>query len=61
MVAEAMRENLSSHGGLNTIYRMVTSGARGNWMQVRQIAGIRGLVSNPKGEIMPRPIQVLVP
>ena len=56
-VAEAMRENLSDNGGLNTIYRMVTSGARGNWMQVRQIAGIRGLVSNPKGEIMPRPIK----
>ena len=57
VVADAMRKNLSSHGGLNTIYRMVTSGARGNWMQVRQIAGIRGLVSNPKGEIMPRPIK----
>ena len=56
-VAEVMRENLSANGGLNTIYRMVTSGARGNWMQVRQIAGIRGLVSNPKGEIMPRPIK----
>ena len=56
-VAEAMRDNLSADGGQNTIYRMVTSGARGNWMQVRQIAGIRGLVSNPKGEIMPRPIK----
>ncbi|WP_315512892.1 DNA-directed RNA polymerase subunit beta', partial [Rothia aeria] len=43
-VAEAMRDNLSANGGQNTIYRMVTSGARGNWMQVRQIAGIRGLV-----------------
>ncbi|MDO5617410.1 DNA-directed RNA polymerase subunit beta' [Kocuria sp.] len=53
-VAEAMRENL---GELNTINRMVSSGARGNWMQVRQIAGIRGLVANPKGEIMPRPIK----
>lgn len=53
-VAAAMRDNLS---GLNTINRMVTSGARGNWMQVRQIAGIRGLVANPKGEIMPRPIK----
>lgn len=51
-VAEAMRDNLAN---LNTtINRMVTSGARGNWMQVRQIAGIRGLVANPKGEIMPR-------
>ncbi|KAA9395220.1 DNA-directed RNA polymerase subunit beta' [Kocuria coralli] len=53
-VAEVMRENL---GDLNTINRMVSSGARGNWMQVRQIAGIRGLVANPKGEIMPRPIK----
>jgi DNA-directed RNA polymerase subunit beta' len=35
---------------------MVTSGARGNWLQVRNIAGMRGLVNNPKGEIIPRPI-----
>ena len=41
----------------NPLYRMVSSGARGNWMQVRQIAGMRGLVANPKGEIMPRPIK----
>ena len=53
-VAEAMRNNLTAS---NTINRMVSSGARGNWMQVRQIAGIRGLVANPKGEIMPRPIK----
>ena len=52
-VAKAMEENLPVD---NTINRMVTSGARGNWMQVRQIAGMRGLVSNPKGEIIPRPI-----
>ena len=36
---------------------MVNSGARGNMMQVRQIAGMRGLVANPKGEIIPRPIK----
>jgi DNA-directed RNA polymerase subunit beta' len=36
---------------------MVNSGARGNMMQVRQIAGMRGLVSNPKGETIPRPIK----
>jgi DNA-directed RNA polymerase subunit beta' len=36
---------------------MVNSGARGNPMQVRQIAGMRGLVSNPKGETIPRPIK----
>ncbi|HNP15060.1 MAG TPA: DNA-directed RNA polymerase subunit beta', partial [Terrimesophilobacter sp.] len=52
-VAKAMEDNLPAD---NTINRMVTSGARGNWMQVRQIAGMRGLVSNPKGEIIPRPI-----
>ncbi|MFP7835041.1 DNA-directed RNA polymerase subunit beta' [Marisediminicola sp. LYQ134] len=52
-VATAMEANMPEN---NTINRMVTSGARGNWMQVRQIAGMRGLVSNPKGEIIPRPI-----
>jgi len=52
-VAKAMEDNMPEN---NTINRMVTSGARGNWMQVRQIAGMRGLVSNPKGEIIPRPI-----
>ncbi|MDM4761541.1 DNA-directed RNA polymerase subunit beta' [Galbitalea sp. SE-J8] len=52
-VAEAMQANF---GQSNNINRMVSSGARGNWMQVRQIAGMRGLVSNPKGDIIPRPI-----
>ena len=52
-VAKAMEENMPADNNIN---RMVTSGARGNWMQVRQIAGMRGLVSNPKGEIIPRPI-----
>jgi len=52
-VAEAMQANFAIDNNIN---RMVSSGARGNWMQVRQIAGMRGLVSNPKGEIIPRPI-----
>ena len=52
-VAKAMEDNLPESNNIN---RMVSSGARGNWMQVRQIAGMRGLVSNPKGEIIPRPI-----
>ncbi|MHA3682670.1 DNA-directed RNA polymerase subunit beta' [Leucobacter sp. HY1908] len=52
-VAEAMREEFPKD---NTIFRMVSSGARGNWLQIRNIAGMRGLVSNPKGEIIPRPI-----
>ncbi|HLN75701.1 MAG TPA: DNA-directed RNA polymerase subunit beta' [Nocardioidaceae bacterium] len=41
----------------NPIYMMVHSGARGNMMQVRQIAAMRGLVANPKGDIIPRPIK----
>ena len=41
----------------NSVYRMVASGASGDWMQVRQIAGMRGLVANPKGEIIPRPVK----
>jgi DNA-directed RNA polymerase subunit beta' len=41
----------------NPIRMMVGSGARGNVMQVRQIAGMRGLVANPRGEIIPRPIK----
>lgn len=52
-VAKAMRASFPDR---NTIQRMVGSGARGNWMQVRQIAGMRGLVSNPRGEIIERPI-----
>ncbi|MDO4241411.1 MAG: DNA-directed RNA polymerase subunit beta' [Microbacteriaceae bacterium] len=52
-VAAAMREAFPID---NTINRMVSSGARGNWLQIRNIAGMRGLVSDPKGEIIPRPI-----
>jgi DNA-directed RNA polymerase subunit beta' len=40
----------------NPVWMMVNSGARGNNAQIRQIAGMRGLVSNPKGETIPRPI-----
>jgi DNA-directed RNA polymerase subunit beta' len=53
-VAEAMQEDFPR---TNPVFMMVHSGARGNWMQVRQIAGMRGLVANPKGEIIPRPIK----
>ncbi|HYI45469.1 MAG TPA: DNA-directed RNA polymerase subunit beta' [Actinomycetota bacterium] len=42
---------------LNPIYMMANSGARGNIQQIRQIAGMRGLVANPRGEIIPRPIR----
>ena len=53
-VAKAMQENFPR---TNSVHMMVDSGARGNYMQVRQIAGMRGLVANPKGEIIPRPIK----
>ena len=52
-VQEAMIEHFPED---NTINRMVSSGARGNWLQIRNIAGMRGLVNNPKGELIPRPI-----
>ena len=41
----------------NPLWVMINSGARGNLLQLRQIAAIRGLVANPKGEIIPRPIK----
>ncbi|MDQ5972996.1 MAG: DNA-directed polymerase subunit beta [Actinomycetota bacterium] len=53
-VAQAMQKNFPP---TNPVHMMVDSGARGNFMQVRQIAGMRGLVANPKGEIIPRPIK----
>ncbi|GAA6524286.1 DNA-directed RNA polymerase subunit beta' [Intrasporangium sp. DVR] len=53
-VAKEMETNFPR---TNPIYRMVSSGAGGNWFQIRQIAGMRGLMANPKGEIIPRPIK----
>jgi DNA-directed RNA polymerase subunit beta' len=41
----------------NPIDVMVDSGARGNMTQMRQIAGMRGLVANPRGDMIPRPIK----
>src|SRR5438093_7804954 len=42
---------------LNPIYMMANSGARGSFKQIRQLAGMRGLMANPKGEIIERPIK----
>jgi DNA-directed RNA polymerase subunit beta' len=53
-VAQAMEENLDE---LNPIYMMAHSGARGSFKQIRQLAGMRGLMANPKGEIIERPIK----
>jgi DNA-directed RNA polymerase subunit beta' len=41
----------------NPVYMMIDSGARGNMTQMRQIAGMRGLVANPRGDMIPRPIK----
>jgi len=53
-VAKAMEDNLDE---LNPIYMMANSGARGSFKQIRQLAGMRGLMANPKGEIIERPIK----
>ncbi len=53
-VARAMESNFDKS---NPIYMMVDSGASGNMMQIRQVAAMRGLVANPKGDIIPRPIK----
>ncbi|MEX0983700.1 MAG: DNA-directed RNA polymerase subunit beta', partial [Actinomycetota bacterium] len=53
-VREAMEKQFTP---TNPIFMMANSGARGNIMQIRQVAGMRGLVANPKGEIIPRPIK----
>jgi DNA-directed RNA polymerase subunit beta' len=53
-VADAMVENLDT---LNPIFMMANSGARGSFKQIRQLAGMRGLMANPKGEIIERPIK----
>ncbi len=55
-VKEAMQATLEAEK-FNPIDMMVRSGARGNMMQLRQIAGMRGLVANPKGDIIPQPIK----
>ncbi len=55
-VREAMERGLTQEH-FNPIDMMVGSGARGNMMQVRQIAGMRGLVANPRGDMIPRPIK----
>lgn len=55
-VGRAMESNLSNIG-FNPLDMMVNSGARGNSQQIRQISGMKGLVSNPRGEMIPRPIK----
>ena len=53
-VADRMMANLWE---TNPIYMMANSGARGSFNQIRQLAGMRGLMADPKGEIISRPIK----
>jgi len=46
-----------SYDPLNSVYIMAFSGARGNLSQVRQLVGMRGLMSDPSGEILQLPIK----
>ena len=48
--------NEQSKDELNPVYVMVDSGARGSRQQIRQLAGMRGLMAKPSGEIIERPI-----
>jgi DNA-directed RNA polymerase subunit beta' len=53
-VGDKMIETLDE---VNPIYMMASSGARGSFNQIRQLAGMRGLMANPKGEILERPVK----
>ncbi len=57
ILLEAMKKNGSSmEESLNPIYMMADSGARGSKDQMRQLAGMRGLMAKPSGEIIETPI-----
>jgi DNA-directed RNA polymerase subunit beta' len=49
--------NFKKNNPLNSVYMMSTSGARGSIQQVRQLVGMRGLMSNPQGELIDLPIK----
>ncbi len=53
-MTNAVRENLPNYGG---IFTMSDSGAKGNLAQIKQMAGMRGLMSDPKGRIIELPIR----
>jgi len=58
-VADAMMaemESRDSSGMINAVYMMAHSGARGSAAQIRQLAGMRGLMAKPSGEIIETPI-----
>lgn len=61
LTSESLKEQIihyfKNYDPLNSVYIMAFSGARGNLSQVRQLVGMRGLMSDPSGEIMKLPIK----
>ena len=55
--SRSRRPRRANFNPLNPIYMMATSGARGDIKQIRQLAGWRGQMSNPKGEIVEQPVK----
>ena len=57
-IADEMMKNISKteNGYINSVYMMAHSGARGSAAQMRQLAGMRGLMAKPSGEIIEQPI-----
>ena len=56
-VATALQKNLDAH---NPIFMMADSGARGSMAQIRQLAGMRGLIANTSGKTIEIPILSLI-
>ena len=53
---EMMKVMEEQKEGINSVYMMADSGARGSAAQIKQLAGMRGLMAKPSGEIIERPI-----
>jgi DNA-directed RNA polymerase subunit beta' len=56
VMIDEMRRMSFEGGQLNPLFVMADSGSRGNKQQIRQLAGMRGLMSKPSGEILETPI-----
>ena len=56
VAGEMMKLIQGDKGGFNSIYMMADSGARGSAAQIRQLAGMRGLMAKPDGSIIETPI-----
>jgi DNA-directed RNA polymerase subunit beta' len=61
LTSESLKDQIiyffKNYDPLNSVYIMAFSGARGNLSQVRQLVGMRGLMSDPSGQIMNLPIK----